>query len=266
MNTMPSEAVLAQCPDSVSVLGYPVTNVTIDEAILRFAFFLEEPRLHHIVVVNTNKIWLANRNRELGQILRRTEMVITEYGPVWASRVLGTPLKANIRGIGLLQALLPWLEEHRVPIYLLGARQEVLSILLGQLAVTYPHLEIVGARNGYFDAQEEPGIVDDINKRGAAALFVAMGSPRQELFIERHRSQLRARVAMGVGGSFDVLAGIKKDAPGWMQHGTEWVYRLWQDPKNLWKRYLQAHPWFVYQTLRAKALRVTRGLKSETPA
>lgn len=241
--------------DVVCVLGYPVTNVTLHEAVARFACFLEEPGLHHIVVINTNKIWLADRTPELREVLHRAEMVVTEYGPVWASRVLGTPLKANIRGIGLLQALLPWLEQSRAPIYLLGGREDVLCTLLKKLRLTHPQLAVAGARNGYFRAADEIEIVDDINKSGAAALFVAMGSPLQELFVERYRNTLRPRVAMGVGGSFDVLAGLKRDAPPWMHHGTEWAYRLWQDPRNLWKRYLRAHPWFVYRTLCDKAAR-----------
>lgn len=246
----PQNSVLS--PGAIPVLGYPVTNVTMEEAVLRFAAFLEGSELHHIVVVNTNKLWLASRTPGLSEILHRAEMVITEYGPVWASRILGTPLKANIRGIGLLRTLLPWLEARRVPIYLLGAKAEVLYTLIRKLHSCYPRLEIAGARNGYFNASQEAGIVDDMNNSGARALFVAMGSPRQELFVERHRAHLRPRVAMGVGGSFDVLAGSKRDAPPWMRHGTEWVYRLWQDPKNLWKRYLQAHPWFIYCTLRQK--------------
>ena len=242
--------------DSVCVLGYAITNVTLDEAVGRVACFLKEPGLHHVVVVNTNKIWLADRTPELSEILHRAEMLITEYGPVWASRVLGTPLKANVRGIGLLQALLPALERSRVPIYLLGGREPVLRTLLGKLQLTYPHLAIVGARNGYFELPEETAVIEDVNRSAAEVLFVAMGSPRQELLVERHRSALQVRVAMGVGGSFDVLAGVKRDAPPWMHHGTEWAYRLWQDPRHLWKRYLRAHPWFVYRTLCDKAARI----------
>jgi N-acetylglucosaminyldiphosphoundecaprenol N-acetyl-beta-D-mannosaminyltransferase len=155
----------------------------------------------------------------------------------------------------LLRALLPMLEQCGAPIYLLGGREDVLRTLLSNLRVTHPQLAIAGARNGYFQAADEVEIVDDINKSGAAVLFVAMGSPRQELFVERYRSALRIRAAMGVGGSFDVLAGLKRDAPSWTHHGTEWAYRLWQDPKNLWKRYLRAHSWFIYRTLRDKAVR-----------
>lgn len=253
--SLPAKADRPGPVDDVSVLGYPVTNLTLDEAVARFATFLEESGLHHIVVANTNKIWLANRTPELGKILHRAEMVVTEYGPVWASRVMGTPLKANIRGIGLLRALLPMLEQCGAPIYLLGGHEEVLRTLLSNLQLTHPQLAIAGARNGYFQAADEFKIVDDINKSGAAVLFVAMGSPRQELFVERYRSALRIRAAMGVGGSFDVLAGLKRDAPSWTRHGTEWAYRLLQDPKNLWKRYLRAHSWFIYRTLRDKAFR-----------
>ncbi|HZU09365.1 MAG TPA: WecB/TagA/CpsF family glycosyltransferase [Pseudacidobacterium sp.] len=236
----------------VNVLGIPITNVTLDEAISRVAVFLSEPYLHHIVVVNTNKFWLADHHPGLGRIIRNAEMVITEYGPVWASRILGTPLKANVRGIGLFRSLLPWLQEWREPVYFFGARQEVLNRMLQQVSACYPHLQIAGARNGFFQSHEEDSIISSINQSGASVLFVAMGSPRQELFIENHREELAPRVAMGVGGSFDVLAGLKRDAPSWTHHGMEWIYRLWQDPRNLLGRYARVHSWFVYHTLHEK--------------
>lgn len=239
----------------VRVLGYPVTNVTMEEAVALIESFLGEPRLHHVVIVNTNKMWLAGHTPKLSEILHRAEMLVTEYGPVWASKILGNPLKANIRGVGLLKTLLPWLETQRIPVYFLGGHEVVLRTVLAKLQISHPKLTIAGARNGYFEKDEEASIVDHINKSGAAILFVGMGSPRQEFFVEKYRNVFLPRVAMGVGGSFDVLAGIKRDAPAWTQHGVEWIYRLWQDPQNLWKRYLRAHPWFIYHVMREKFVR-----------
>jgi N-acetylglucosaminyldiphosphoundecaprenol N-acetyl-beta-D-mannosaminyltransferase len=233
----------------VRVLGYPITNVTLDEAVFCVSQFLFDPVLHHIVVVNTNKFWLADHDPELGEIIRHAEMVITEYGPVWASKILGTPLKANVRGIGLFRSLLPYLQEWQTPVYFFGAREQVLRQMLQQVSTCYPRLQIAGARHGFYHLSDEAAIVSDINGSGASVLFVAMGSPRQELFIESHRKELQPRVAMGVGGSFDVLAGLKRDAPAWTHHGMEWLYRLWQDPRNLLRRYARVHSWFVYHTL-----------------
>jgi len=155
----------------------------------------------------------------------------------------------------LLKALMPYLESERIPVFFLGAKNTVLEGMKSELDRRHPHLVIAGMRSGYFDRNEEQQIVQQINASGAEVLFVAMGTPRQEFWIERHRYNLGVKVVMGVGGSFDVLAGIKKDAPQWVRHGGEWLYRLVQDPGNLWKRYLTTNPWFVYRVLRECILR-----------
>jgi len=238
--------------DVVRVLGFPVSNVTRSEAVARVRGFLEVPSLHHVIAANTNKFWLACHIPGMSEILAQAEMIIPEYGAVWAARMLGTPLSANVRGIGLFVALLPRLEEWGVPVYLLGAQEEILQMMLGSIRHSWPRLRIAGARNGFFSPAEEGQVVDDINRSGAGILFVGMGSPRQEFFIEKNRARLRPRVAMGVGGSFDALSGIKKEPPAWTHSGFEWLYRLCQDPKHLWRRYMRAHPWFIWQTLRER--------------
>ncbi|HWE85529.1 MAG TPA: WecB/TagA/CpsF family glycosyltransferase [Terracidiphilus sp.] len=244
--------------DKVHLFGIPVANVTPEEAVECVHQFLHEDSLHHVVVVNTNKFWIANHVHGINDILKSADMIVSEYGPIWASRVLGTPLKANVRGVGLFLSLIPKFEEWGVPVYFLGAREEVLQMLLERVRRAYPRLQIAGARNGFFAASEEDKIASDIRASGAAALFVAMGSPRQEFFIEKYRNILGPRVVMGVGGSFDVLAGIKSDAPAWTHCGIEWLYRLCLDPKNLLKRYMRVHPWFVLRTLRERIRTLVR--------
>ena len=243
-----SDKTLHTEPDVVRILGFPVTNVTRQQAVERVRRFLDRPSFHHIVVANTNKFWLACHVPGWSAIFDHAEMVIPEYGPVWASRVLGTPLRANVRGIGLLQALLPELEQWGEPVYFLGARQQTLELLLRKLRRDYPRLRIAGSHHGFFPPVAEEQMIARINKSGARILFAGMGSPRQELWIEKYRTRLLPRVAMGVGGSFDALAGVKREAPAWTQCGLEWLYRLCQDPR-LWKRYLRAHPWFMWHTL-----------------
>lgn len=247
--------------DKVLLFGVPVANVSLEEAVECVHQFLHEHSLHHIVVVNTNKFWIANHVPGINDILKSAEMIVSEYGGVWASGVLGTPIKANVRGVGVFLSLIPKFEEWGVPVYFLGARQEVLQMLLERVRRDYPRLQIAGARNGFFDASEEDKIAADIRASGAAALFVAMGSPRQEFFVEKYRRTLGPRVVMGVGGSFDVLAGIKSDAPAWTHCGIEWLYRLCLDPRNLLKRYMRVHPWFVWHTLRER-IRIIVGAKN----
>jgi N-acetylglucosaminyldiphosphoundecaprenol N-acetyl-beta-D-mannosaminyltransferase len=236
------------------LLGYPVDNIDIPEALSLVARFLQEEGLHHVVAINANKLWLAEHGAEVRDILQCAELVIPEYAVVWACRALNRPLKAHVGGIMLLKALLPWLERERVLVYFLGARPPVLEMMRSRMAAAHPRMLIAGMAPGYFEPRQESKIVSRINRSGAAVLFVAMGSPRQELWIERHRHDLAVKVAMGVGGSFDVLAGLKKDAPPWVRHGAEWIYRLAQDPKNLWKRYLATNPWLVYRVLRERLL------------
>ncbi len=241
-------------PARTQLLGYRVDSLDIQDAVSRVDTFVKEGGFHHIVAINANKLWLAEQVPALRKIVRQAELVIPEYSVVWGCRALGRPLKAHVGGIMLLKALLPWLEREEVPVYFLGAKATVLERMKCRLGTMHPQLLIAGIRSGYFEAGQEKEIVDEINRSRAAILFVAMGTPRQELWIERHRHNLAVRVVMGVGGSFDVLAGVKKDAPPWVRHGGEWLYRLIQDPKNLWKRYLTTNPWFVYRVLRERIL------------
>jgi N-acetylglucosaminyldiphosphoundecaprenol N-acetyl-beta-D-mannosaminyltransferase len=237
-----------------SLMSLPVDSLTMQEAINCVGRCLQGRDFHHVIAINANKLWLSERNSELKEILRRAELLIPEYAVVWACQVLRRPLRGHIGGVMLLKELLPWLDKERFPVYFLGAKPEVLELLKARLQAQYPKLVIAGMHSGYFQFSQEKEIVESINHSGAALLFVAMGSPRQEFWIERNRKDLQVRVAMGVGGSFDVVAGIKKDAPGWVRHGGEWLYRLLQDPRNLWKRYLKTNPWFVYRVLRERML------------
>jgi N-acetylglucosaminyldiphosphoundecaprenol N-acetyl-beta-D-mannosaminyltransferase len=241
-------------PSRTHLLGYPVDSLNVQDAVSRVGMFVKKAGFHHVVAINANKLWLAEQAPALKTIVRQAELVIPEYAVVWGCRALGKPLKGHVGGIMLLKALLPWLESERVPVYFLGAKAPVLERMKSRLRATHPRLVIAGMRSGYFRVRQEMGVVVEINRSKAAILFVAMGSPRQELWIEKHRQNLEVRVAMGVGGSFDVLAGLKKDAPQWVRHGGEWVYRLIQDPRNLLKRYLTTNPWFVYRVLRERML------------
>lgn len=251
---MPMTADVQGVPSRTHLLGYPVDSLDIRDAVARVDAFVKTRGFHHVVAINANKLWLSEQTPALKKIVQQAELVIPEYAVVWGCRALGKPLKGHVGGIMLLKALLPWLERERVPVYFLGTKAAVLQRMKSRLLASHPRLVIAGMHSGYFRVRQESRIVEEINWSGAEVLFVAMGTPRQELWIERHRSSLAVRVAMGVGGSFDVLAGLKKDAPHWVRHGGEWLYRLVQDPRNLWKRYLTTNPWFVYRVLRERIL------------
>jgi N-acetylglucosaminyldiphosphoundecaprenol N-acetyl-beta-D-mannosaminyltransferase len=244
-------------PRDIEFLGFPVHSVTMDQALSCVAEFAIQPgRCRLLAVINANKVWLAHRNPLLASCLRDADLVVPEYAVVWGAKMLGTPVPQSIRGIELLQKSLDWLEQQQLPVYFLGGRLEVLRRMVARLSRSHPRLPVAGARSGFFSPQEEPSVVAEINAAKPAVVFVGMGSPRQEIWMHSHRLHLRASLVMGVGGSFDVMAGVKKDAPTWTRHGFEWLYRLSQDPRNLWRRYLVTNPWFVYRVVKKKFERV----------
>ncbi len=237
----------------VKFLDHPVDSVSIPEALNWMEECIESGEPHSIAVVNANKYWLMSKDKRLRDYVRRSDLVIPEWAVVWGAARLKLPLRTYVRGVALLQAAIPWAEEKGFRPYFLGASPEVCATLETNLRKNFPRLEIAGCHHGYIqsiDAQAE--VVRDIQMARPDMLFVAMGSPRQEYWIKDNLETIRVPVAMGVGGSFDVIAGLKKDTPRWVQGtGLEWVYRVSQDPKAYWKRYLVTNTWFVFQVLKA---------------
>jgi N-acetylglucosaminyldiphosphoundecaprenol N-acetyl-beta-D-mannosaminyltransferase len=140
--------------------------------------------------------------------------------------------------------------QQRLRVFFLGAREEVVRALVARCAARYPGLVVAGYRNGYFGRESDREVVDQIRRSGAAILFVGMPSPFKEVWCERHREDLGVPVIMGVGGSFDVLAGFIARAPPWMQAaGLEWLWRLALEPRRLWRRYLVTNTIFVARTV-----------------
>ena len=228
----------------VDILGTTVDSLTMQEAVERVGACIESGRPHRVSVVNANKFWLMRRDKELAEIVRSSDLIIPEYAVVWAAQKLGRPLRGHVAGIMLLQALLPVCEERGWRPYFLGARPEVVLDVVRHVFLQHPRLNIAGWHDGYLDAESEPAVLADIRRSAPDLLFVAMGSPKQERWIHDHQAQLGVPVAMGVGGTFDVLAGRKREAPRWTRHGFEWLYRLAQDPRLL-RRYLVTNTWFA---------------------
>ena len=166
---------------------------------------------------------------------------------VWALRASGQPTPERVAGVDLMARLLAAAGEHRLRVYFLGARREVVTALAEWSRARHPGIEIAGFRDGYFGPDDHLGIVEEIRASGAHMLFVGMPSPFKETWCERHRRRLEIPIIMGVGGSFDVLAGFIKRAPGWVQSaGLEWLWRLLMEPRKLWKRYLTTNTEFVW--------------------
>jgi len=165
---------------------------------------------------------------------------------VWALRASGEPVPERVAGVDLMARLLAVAAKHRLRVYFLGARREVVTALVQTSRVCYPGIEIAGFRDGYFGPDNHSGIVEEIRASRAHILFVGMPSPFKETWCERHRQRLEVPVIMGVGGSFDVLAGFIRRAPRWVQSvGLEWFWRLLMEPRKLWKRYLTTNIEFI---------------------
>lgn len=232
------------------IAGLPVDALCTDETVLHIAERIATGRLQRVVVTNANKSWLAARDAELRAAIEAADLIVPEYAVAWAARRLGIRGVHHVGGLTLMRRLLHEAPARDWSVYLLGARPSVNALLAARLRTASPDLRIVGHHHGYIDEGGEEQVRSELARLKPDLLFVAMGSPRQERLIARLRDG-EAGMAMGVGGSFDVLAGVKKDAPPWLHgNGLEWIFRLSQDPKHLWKRYLVTNPWFVWQVFR----------------
>lgn len=224
----------------------------MDEAVERVDGAAGGDGAYRVVVTNANKAWQAARDPGLREILESAELAVPEWAMAWAARRLGIDGVHHVGGITLMERLLEVAETRGRTVYLLGAAPDVVETLVAQLRRDRPALRLVGWHHGYLDAASWEAVIDELGVLEPDLLFVAMGSPLQELRIAELADRLPTlRVAMGVGGSFDVLAGRKKDAPAWARgRGLEWLYRLAQDPTRLWRRYLVTNSWFVATVVR----------------
>jgi N-acetylglucosaminyldiphosphoundecaprenol N-acetyl-beta-D-mannosaminyltransferase len=160
--------------------------------------------------------------------------------------MLGDPLPERVNGTELMFRLLALAERRGYPVYVLGAKQEVLERAIARLREDHPALRVAGYRNGYFRDEESEEVAEEIRASDAKLLFVAMSSPRKEYWLADHGRRAGVPFVMGVGGSIDIVAGITRRAPDWMQRaGLEWLFRLSQEPRRLGGRYVRTNAAFL---------------------
>ena len=198
-------------------------------------------------VVNAAKVVNLRSNHMLRESLMHCDLLLADgQSVVWASRLLGRPLPERVAGIDLFESLLELGARERRSVFLLGARQDVLDRLVAALRARWPDLPIAGAHHGYFTDEEAPQVAARIAASGADMLFLGITSPKKEIFLARYGAELGVSVLHGVGGSFDVMAGVTKRAPeSWQRLGMEWAYRLKQEPRRLARRYLSTNTAFL---------------------
>lgn len=185
----------------------------------------------------------------------RDSVIIPDgIGTVLAAKIIKKPVKEKIAGIEIMEAIIKKCEAENKGVYLIGAKEDILQGCIDKLKLKYPNLNIVGYYNGYFDMDNHEFISQNIIEKRPYALFVAMGSPRQDIFIIKNMPILPCKIYMGVGGSFDVFSGKVKRAPKWMiKLGLEWLYRVSKEPWRI-KR-LSSIPKFLIEVIKCNRCR-----------
>ncbi len=234
----------------VWILGVGVDVLTMQEACERIEKFIHEGLPKQVVTADASALVLASRNPEFHNIIQNAELVTADgAGVLWASRKLRNPLPERVSGVDLVQELCRLSSQKGYRLFLLGSAPGVAEITAQRLCAKYPGLNIVGTSHGFFTLEEEPKIVDQIRNSAPDIVFVGMGMPKQEIFISRHLYEMNAKVAIGVGGSFDVLSGKVKRAPLFLQRlRLEWLWRLILNPRK-WRKAILL-PVFVRMVLR----------------
>ena len=232
------------------ILGVPIDGVTMDQAVQVVGKMIKDRgRPHMVVTANSEMIVAANYDPLLLHIMERADLVVPDgIGVVWAARLLGCPVPQRVPGVDLMKALLSEAEVKEWKVFLLGAAPGVAEKAAEAILAEFPALRIVGCHHGFFGKEDETTLIQDLRESDADILFAALGVPRQEKWAAAHLGTIGIPVSMGVGGSFNIWAGIDKRAPQWMQRiGLEWLYRFARQPQR-WRR-MGALPHFAFAVL-----------------
>lgn len=231
---MPGDCTLMPMERTV-LLGVPFDRVTMREAVTRVLVMLDGNAQSHVMTPNAEMLVAACRDEAFRAVLNAASLNVADgIGVVWMSRLIGRPLPERVAGVDLVRRLAAELPE-RHGVFLLGAADGVAERAAAALIEANPRLTIAGTASGSPRDSDAPALLERIRASGAALLLVAYGAPAQDIWIHRHRSELPSvRVAIGVGGTFDFLAGKRRRAPLWMRRaGIEWAWRLWLEPRRI---------------------------------
>jgi N-acetylglucosaminyldiphosphoundecaprenol N-acetyl-beta-D-mannosaminyltransferase len=234
-------------PRRVKVLGCAVDPLDIAATVARCDEIIQSGRFSQQVSINAAKVAAMRSDPRLRSIADQCDLVSVDgQSVVWASKLLGCPVPERVPGIELMFELLALAERRGYRVYILGAHQRVLDTAVTRLREQYPRLNLCGWHHGYFSENEGELIAKAISRTAPNILLVAMSSPRKEYWLSDHGQATGAQFGMGVGGSIDVVAGVTRRAPEWMQQaGLEWFYRLVQEPRRLGRRYAVTNTQFL---------------------
>ena len=231
----------------VDVLGCEIDRLDTRETVRRCDEIISSGGFAQHVCINAAKLVALYDDPQIRDIVERCELVSADgQSIVWASRLLGQPLPERVNGTELMFHLLALAEEKGYGVFILGARNDVLERAVERLRELHPRVRIVGYRDGYFADEESADVARQVRDSRPDILFVAMSSPRKEYWLAEHGRTLDVPFVMGVGGSIDVVAGVTRWAPPWMRRaGLEWLFRLLQEPRRMWRRYLVTNVRFI---------------------
>ncbi len=234
-----------------SLFGFPIHALDMKSVLDVVDESIADRKRLLIGVVNAAKLVNMRRDASLGRAVMAADMILADgMSVVWACRLLGRPVPQRVAGIDLMEEMLRHGSEKGYRVFCLGATEEVLATTVQRIQECYPGIVIAGSHHGYFKQQEEADVAARIRDARPDILFVAMTSPKKEQFLARHAETMQVPVCHGVGGAFDVLAGKVRRAPRvWQRVGMEWLYRVLQEPRRMWRRYLVTNTLFCGMVL-----------------
>lgn len=214
-------------------MGVGFDNITMEQAVTEGVRLLSAEGAHYAVTPNPEIVEVCREDRSALEAVNGADLVLADgIGVIYGAKMLGTPLKGRVTGIGFAQGLMERMAENGKSLYLLGAKPGVAEKAAENLTARFPGLTVCGVHDGYF--QEDRPVVEKIRAAGADVLFVCLGAPKQERWMAQHGPETGAHLAVGLGGSLDVFAGTVKRAPEtWQKLGLEWLYRLIKEPSRM---------------------------------
>jgi N-acetylglucosaminyldiphosphoundecaprenol N-acetyl-beta-D-mannosaminyltransferase len=242
------------------MFGVPISALTMEQVVSLVDDTIARRATLLLGVVNAAKLVNMRRDKRLRKAVLAADMILADgVAVVWASRLLGRRLPERVTGIDLMHEMLQRGTDRHYRVFCLGATDEVLETTVARIRADYPGVVVAGYRNGYFSSDNELEIVESIRAARPDILLAAMSSPKKEIFLERWFGRLDVPICHGVGGAFDVLAGKVRRAPdGWQRLGLEWLYRVVQEPRRLWRRYMVTNTLFGIMVLRERFFRTPR--------
>lgn len=239
--------------ERIPFLNIWVDVISLGQVVEAVFAAIEQGDKLQLVFLNALKIYEIQKDPRMARAMQEAELILADGVPVlWASRLLGRPLPGRVNGTDLFEILLAGAEQRGKRVFLLGATQQNLERLVEVLRQRHPKLKLVGWRNGYFSDDDDQEVINQINESKADLLFLGFSSPKKELWANKYKKVLNVPVIQGVGGSFDVVAGIIARAPRWAQRsGLEWLIRVIREPRRMFVRYLRCNTVFIYLVVQA---------------